>query len=64
VHGRDFNHVRCDFVLDMENSRKCKMKIMLVLVLVVVAMLYFYFSYRVPEGWEDENGFHRGRKDE
>jgi hypothetical protein len=39
------------------------LKIILVIVLIVAAGIYFYFKHNVPEGYEDEHGFHYGRKE-
>lgn len=38
-------------------------KIILIIALLIVAGLYFYFSRIVPEGYEDEHGFHYGKKE-
>lgn len=37
----------------------------IVLIAEVIAFLILaYFAWTAPEGWEDEHGFHLGRKDE
>jgi hypothetical protein len=37
-------------------------KVIIISIVVLVILLLVFLPYGIPEGWEDENGFHYGKK--